>query len=588
MTRKNHEDNRSYLDHLKTKIYGGKTLIDWENCLGETFEVKFNGERFEVEITDYEKRNGKNKYIKLKSEPYGEKWVEERRIKAAQYGYYTTNPVMGFLYEVGQVVHIKGQSFEVLEAYREDGRWEKMYQLKCLTCGGKSSKPEIEIRNQVSRCGVCSGKVVDKGINDIATHAPWMIDLLADPEDAFKYTPYSHQSIFFKCPNCGDVQERIVSNVYYQGLSCKCLKHNSIPERFCFSILKHLNVCFSTEHYIEDRRFDFWIESLNLIIETHGKQHYIQTKRPGARTLEEEQANDEYKKQLAKDANVEHYIVIDCRKSQLNFLKQQFLNSELTNFFDLDKVDWQQVFRSCQTSIGEWVVDLHNQGYTRAEIAEELGISKATAGKYVREGAASGLLKDFKHQHSKSSKNYSVLKYNPVKHLETGAIFLNATEAAAALQKTYGENMVREGITRAAKGELEHYKGLHFEKATKEEFLAFQQDESFIMPTHLKLPIVKRKDTGSGIKRSVDFSQLPTQATRKGDIIQWDNTIGLEIPFTYGEIKGVFKIESLERINSKNYLTLSHSFGEPLRIEANQLRNGSFGKIFTTKKRKAA
>lgn len=577
MTKRNHEDNHSFTEHLKTKKYGKSILIDWEQCIGECFDIKFNGEVFKVEITGYEKRNGKKKYIKLKSDQYGEKWVSECRIKAAEYGYYTTNPVMGFLYQIGEIVQSKGCQFEILEQFREEGRWEKMYRIKCLTCGGTSSKPELALRKQTDGCGVCNSKIIEKGVNDIATEAKWMIDLLANPEDAFRYSPQSGFSIKFKCPSCQQEKEADISNVYNQGLGCKCNKHNSLPERFCFSILKQLNINFKTEHYIKDRRFDFWIESMNLIIETHGGQHYKETGRKDSRTLQEEQENDIYKEELARKHGVENYIVVSCPKSNLNFLKSQFLKSELAYFFNLEAIDWNQVYRDCQNSIMEEVANLHNQGYTRKEIGQKLGIAKTTAGYYVHEAFEVGLIKNLRVEMPKNKKIEQPIRFNVVKHLETGFLFVNYEEAAKVLQEIYQTKMTSKGISRVIRGEGEHYKGLHFERATKEEFLAFKDQNQLILPERLELPKVKRKDFGDKISRSIDLSSLPYQITRKGKIFTWEGAVGKEVPFVYDKVQGTLLIKAIERINGRPHLTIQLEDYPEYRIDAWQLRRVGLG-----------
>ena len=52
----------------------------------------------------------------------------------------------------------------------------------------------------------------------------------------------------------------------------------------------------------------------------------------GGRTLEEEQENDELKKSLAIKNGIKDYLVIDCRESEMEFIKSNILKSQLNQF----------------------------------------------------------------------------------------------------------------------------------------------------------------------------------------------------------------------------------------------------------------
>lgn len=575
MTKRNHEDNHSFTEHLKTKKYGKSILIDWEQCIGECFDIKFNGEVFKVEITGYEKRNGKNKYVKLKSDNYGESWVSERRIKAAEYGYYTTNPVMGFLYQVGDEIEIKGEQFKVMKQYREEGRWEKKYELECQQCGGTSNKTETDIRLNKTGCCVCKGKSVKRGVNDLETTAPWIASLLLNKEDGTKYSVGSNKKVWFKCPSCGEERFLMINSVYRVGLCCPCNKHRSIPERFCFSILKQLGLDFETQYGIENKRFDFFIKDSSTIIEVHGKQHYLPSQRKGGRTLEEEQENDKYKRELAKRKGIKNYIEIDCRQSDFVFLRGQFEQSELAKLYSLDEIDWSKVFFDCQTSLLEQVVDLYHQGLNCSEISRELNISKPTTKQWLKNGIEAGMVELLSIRATQLNSPFSII--DPVKHIETGVIFANIGDVSHELSRVYRTKMSSKGISRVIKGESEHYKGLHFERATKEEFLAFKDQNQLILPERLELPKVKRKDFGDKISRSIDLSSLPYQITRKGKIFTWEGAVGKEVPFVYDKVQGTLLIKAIERINGKPHLTIQLEDYPEYRIDAGQLRRVGLG-----------
>lgn len=72
--------------------------------------------------------------------------------------------------------------------------------------------------------------------------------------------------------------------------------NESSGERKTREILERLNIEYIREFspkWLNKRRMDFCIESLKLIIEFHGEQHFVETNR--GRTLKEEQKNDDFK-----------------------------------------------------------------------------------------------------------------------------------------------------------------------------------------------------------------------------------------------------------------------------------------------------
>ena len=101
------------------------------------------------------------------------------------------------------------------------------------------------------------------------------------------------------------------------------------------------------------KRYDFYIPSMSAIIEVHGSQHYGGGfEYLGGRSLEEEQANDKQKEQLAKANGIKHYIVINALSSTLSFIKESILAStEFTSLFDLSGIDWDVVEAGTVTKV---------------------------------------------------------------------------------------------------------------------------------------------------------------------------------------------------------------------------------------------
>ena len=202
--------------------------------------------------------------------------------------------------------------------------------------------------HQGQRCPYCcnSPKKIELGINTIWDTDRWMCDLGVSEKDAKKYSRCSSKKITVICPNCGREKEITPNKIYTRkSIECICKSKTSYSEKFLISLLDQLNINYVKEYspkWSNNKRYDFYLKDYNYIIETHGKQHYTQYgfKSLGGKTLEEEQENDEYKKQLALKNNIDNYIILDCRKSELKWIKNSILNSDLNNIFNLNEVDW--------------------------------------------------------------------------------------------------------------------------------------------------------------------------------------------------------------------------------------------------------
>ena len=183
---------------------------------------------------------------------------------------------------------------------------------KCKKCGYTwYPYPNNILYNH--HCPVCSNKIIVKGINDLWTTNSDIAKLLANPEDGYKYSFGSEEKLNWICPQCKSIiYNKSLNMVVHDGLSCPhCSDGISYPEKFMYNVLNQLNVDFIFQYSYKNAkwckginyniRYDFYIQSFNCIIETHGLQHYEErdTSSIYCNTLQKEQENDEFKKALA-------------------------------------------------------------------------------------------------------------------------------------------------------------------------------------------------------------------------------------------------------------------------------------------------
>lgn len=238
------------------------------------------------------------------------------------------------------------------------------------------------------------------GINDVATVAPWMIPWFKDQSFAYTHTVTSKHLVDWLCPYCGsDVPNRTISNCYlYKKVTCPyCSDGVSYPERYIANLLKSINVQFDFQRefsWSDGKFYDFYIPLCNMIIETHGKQHYTNTwstsvDKNQKMTIQE---NDTYKRTLAEKHGISCYVVLDCRRSDGEYIRQNILNSELKAYFDLSVVEWSDVATKSLTSVFMQTIDLLRSNVDGSMILNELPISSYTLNRYVKKAKKMGIL----------------------------------------------------------------------------------------------------------------------------------------------------------------------------------------------------
>lgn len=210
-------------------------------------------------------------------------------------------------------------------------------------------------------------------------------------EDCYNIAPFSHKKYYFKCLDCDNIstKRKSLSGVVGRGFSCEyCADGISIPEKFMANILKQLNIEFKTQLSKKDLtwcgyfKYDFYLPKYSMIIETHGKQHYIEYKKNHWKTLQQEQMNDLFKYKCAKN-HIDNYITIDCRYSELNWLKENIIK-ELSGYFNLSNVDWKLAWEESQSSLCFKAKELHELKYSVNEIAEKLKVNSCTVSKWLK------------------------------------------------------------------------------------------------------------------------------------------------------------------------------------------------------------
>lgn len=222
---------------------------------------------------------------------------------------------------------------------------------KCEKCGHKW-KSAINKRSNGRGCPVCSGRTVGNAPeykNSIwsSEHKEYFSKYMTE-EQMKMYIPYSHNKIDIECPDCGRHKNIIICNLLTQGLGCKCGDGKSYPNKFLYALLDQLNIEYINEYspnWAGRKAYDIYIPEIQCIIENNGMQHYKEIQSSWkTKSLMEEQENDEYKKQIAFENGILHYIILDCRYSKLDWIRKSVLDSEMPMLLNFNEhmISWEQ------------------------------------------------------------------------------------------------------------------------------------------------------------------------------------------------------------------------------------------------------
>lgn len=372
-----------YLDKLP-RLYHRDDYIDWKNSIGQKVKFVYDDVEGEIKICDYNIKSQKLT-IEYDKSIFN---IGIKNFKKCCIGIIIGKKNLLYKYNIGDIVN----GLRILKQIRiKYGKHTKRgYVVKCIKDGYVHEKCETSL-SAGQGCPVCDNKIAVKGVNDIATTHPNLIKYFVDTEDAYVNSYGSNKRALFKCPNCKYEKRMNIAVLIRNGIMCpKCSDGKSYPEKFVFSLLEQLGIDFEIEKrfdWAKNKRYDFYIPSLNCIIETHGEQHYINY---GGKwdKLEVIQKNDELKYQLALSNNNKHYIALDCKKSNIEHIKNSVLNSELNKLFDLTKIDWLKCHKfACSSRVKE-ACDLWNSGIKNTtNICKIMNMSRTAVLKYLKRGA---------------------------------------------------------------------------------------------------------------------------------------------------------------------------------------------------------
>lgn len=298
---------------------------------------------------------------------------------------------------------------------------------------------------------------------DLWTTHPQIAELLKNPQDGHKYTHGTSKRLEFVCPHCGTSRLLKLNSVVHYGFSCpKCSDGVSLPNKYSRALLDQLvsdnYICEYRPDWAKPYFYDNYFEYNNhkYILEMDGAYHYLD-KDISQQSLAERQHIDKIKDELARLNDV-CMIRINCSVPYPNFIKEQILQSQLAQIFDLSAVNWELCDAKSHKNLVKEACDIYMlKSYTLTQIGRQLHISKDTLLRYLKTGARLGRCDYNPDKHKTYNKPVVVLDdENNIIHG-----FGGLRECVRQMKKIYNIDLYRHHIVTACQTHR-LYKGFKF------------------------------------------------------------------------------------------------------------------------------
>lgn len=388
------------LDNLPKNKKG----IIWKKSIGNSIKFIYDDIEGCITIVDYIKSTD-NKHNKLLVEYNNIKYkISPESFKEVAFGKILNKKTNNFKIGIGDSFIDDTRNFTIITSeYRtkqvnQYTIQQKWYKYHCNLCNKERWDSESHILEGRS-CTCYRKNLVIEGENDIPTTAPWMVPYFQNGyKDAKLYTKQSSKKIKPKCPYCGRIHYReipIYSIYNCNGFKCPCSDKISYAEKFVINFLEQLQIEYEYQKPSKvllgkgEYYYDFYIPKYNCIIETHGEQHY-RTSCGFFQNNKHIISNDSIKKILALNNGIDNYIILDCRKSKLSWIKNSIISSNLYGLLELSKknIDWSKCEKYAISNLIKEVCDFKNshKEMTPEEISKHFPICRESVSKYLHIG----------------------------------------------------------------------------------------------------------------------------------------------------------------------------------------------------------
>ena len=468
---------------------GNANRLDYMKMVGMDLKIEYKDEEYEVKIVEY--ISAKNP--KFKIEYNGEiKEIQCDKFMVGKFGGILNEWTKSFKFKIGDEIKDEGRDIVIIDReYRErkhvDGKSvinDKWYKYRCNKCGWDEGWiVESELLKRKTGCSCCYNRTVVEGINSIWTTDRWMCDLGLSEQDAKTHTRGSRDKVVVICPKCNKKKEIIISNIYnYKSIGCTCGRGVSYPEKFMMSVLDQLGVEYQTQYQPEylnrleedgkwsQKKSDFYLPKYGLIIETDGKLNH-----EGGKLHSKSKKPLEYYVEVDNWKDEQHLlhglktIRINCFESNMEYIKNSILNSELINFGDFSKVSWLKCEEFALCNLVKSVCDYWNDKKdweTTTDLGKIFKMSRDAIVIYLKKGTELGWCNYNGKEELEKGRRRNEKNGKAVAMYDLDGNFIMEESSAVELKerclKELNINLNKGGISAVCLGKCKTYKGYIF------------------------------------------------------------------------------------------------------------------------------
>ncbi len=348
--------------------------------------------------------------------------------------------------------------YSLLEAYYSSR--ETVHVLHNI-CGYDYYPNANEILRGVDQCPVCSRFSKNNSRRSIQKVIDMFYDARFEMLEEYKTADVMH---LFLCKECNQ-PVKIRPSVFIGRKKTQCPNCGdgiSYPEKFFRALFEQQNIEYiyqfscSTAKWCGGYRYDFYLPKTNWIIEAFGAQHFTDA----WQSKEETQLNDIAKKETALRNGISKYIIIDCRISDSEYIKNQIMNSDLKQIIS-NTIDWRKCDLYAQKSIYIKLIDSFNSGASVEDAIKKYRVSDSQFERVIKWGIKNNLVERdyYKYTHQRRSNATAARNKKSVKCVETDIIYPSAKDAEIQM---HPERSSRGNIAYCARGESKTAYGYHW------------------------------------------------------------------------------------------------------------------------------
>lgn len=284
------------------------------------------------------------------------------------------------------------------------------------------------------------------------------------------------KKIYPICPDCKRVKDKSVEvkSIYTtKSIGCICSDNISYPNKFSYAFLDQLPVLNWQPEYNPDwlkpYRYDNYFEyqGQKYIFEMDGGFHDVNVNdminnSKNKKKIKIKQA-DKIKDDLAKKHGIK-VIRIDCNESNMNYIKNNIIDSVLSNIFELNNIDWNRCDEFAHKNIVKEVSLFweDNNCPSYKIIKNIFHIKKLTIKKYLTIGAQYGWCSYYNGVYTEKRKRNIRVYDCRHQYIDTFSCIGDLVVKSDELFKVH---FTKSMVIKACNKEIEQYKGYIFEWA---------------------------------------------------------------------------------------------------------------------------